>query len=312
MKRSKFVKREGIRSTMVCPLRAEGETLGLIFGNYRQLTETSQQDLESFGLFADVAAHVLHRANLESKFTESQLKEDRRRLLVWVSLVHDMWQHTLIQKASTIRNHAFALLKRLERHPQLPDAMTTVPAILREMDRLASDIANAPPRVPQESEMKTELVPIGSLLQEIVEREMSSMQLRGGTRYEIAVDVQALAGLQVRGYRRWLIYTFESIFQNAYAAMPQGGQITVTGSHGDHLAEIRIRDNGNGVPPALQDKIFRVAITGQNDHKGLGIGSLLATTLVEENGGTIELERPGPGDTTVLIRLPSTRKPRKA
>jgi GAF domain-containing protein len=311
MRRSQFVRREGIRSTVVCPLRAEGESLGLLFGNYRQFTDPSQQDLKAFGLFADVAAHVLHRANLESKYNEIQLKEERHRLLVWISLVHDMWQHTLVQKASTIRNHTFTLLKRIERHPHLPTDMTAVSDIITEIDRLAGDIANAPPRVPHPSEMKNELVPIGPLLQDIAEREKSSLRLRGVTSYRVDVDVNDLGGLQVSGYRRLLIYTFESLFQNAYAAMPNGGQITVIGSKKKQWVEIRIRDSGRGVPSELQDKLFKVHIIGRNDHEGLGIGSLLAKTFVEENGGMIELEKPGPGDTTILIRLPSKRKAKK-
>jgi GAF domain-containing protein len=311
MRVSKFVRREGVRSTIVCPLRVEGESLGLLFGNYRTHTEPSPNALEAFSLFADVAAHVLHQANLESKFNESQLKEERRRLLVWVSMVEDMWQHTLVQKASAIRNHAFTLLKRLERHPQLPESMASVREIITEMDRLASDIASAPPRVPHDSEMNIELVPIGSLLQEIAERELRSMRLQGNDLYRIEVDVKALRGAQVHGYRRWLIYTFESLFQNAYAAMPQGGQITITGSRQGHWAEIRIHDTGKGVPRRVRDKIFKVAITARGGHKGLGIGSLLVTTLIEENRGTVELERPGPGNTTVLIRLPIGRQAKK-
>ena len=301
---SKFARREGIRSTVVCPLRAEGELFGLLFGNYRTLTEPPPEELESFGLFADVAAHVLHRAKLESRFNESQLKEERRRLLVWVSMVEDMWQHTLVQKASIIRNHAYTLLRQLDLHPHLRELMDSMPDIITEMGRLAADIANAPPRIPHDSEMKSELVPIGPLLQEFSERERRSMRLRGDIPQRIEVNVKELGGVQVYGYRRWLIYIFESLFQNAYAAMPRGGQITITGSKQKHWAEIRIRDTGKGVPRKLQDKIFKVAITGRRNHKGLGIGSLLVTTLVEENGGIIELEKPGPGDTTVLLRLP--------
>jgi signal transduction histidine kinase len=130
------------------------------------------------------------------------------------------------------------------------------------------------------------------------------MSLRGETRLSIDLNVNRLGGIQVRGYRRWLIYMFESLLLNAYAAMPNGGVVTITGARQARWVEIRISDTGKGVPENLRDKIFRVAITGRSNHKGLGIGSLLVTTLVEENNGRIELEKPGPGDTTVLIRLP--------
>jgi GAF domain-containing protein len=312
MRSSKFVKREGVCSTLVCPLRAEGESLGLIFGNYRRHTEPPRETVEAFGLFADVAAHVLHQANLNTRLVENQFKEDRRRLLVWVSMVEDMWQHTLVQKASTIRNHAYTLGKRLVYIPHLPEPMASIPEIIAEMGKLAGDIANAPPRVPHDSEMKSEMVPIGPLLQEIAEREYHSMRLQGSQPYQIDVDVKGLGGVQVRGYRRWLIYTFESLFLNAYTAMPRGGRILVTGSKQKGWAEIRIQDTGRGVPLPLRDKLFKVPITARRRSKGLGIGTLLVTTLVEENGGTIELEKPGPGDTTVLIRLPIERQAKRS
>lgn len=159
--------------------------------------------------------------------------------------------------------------------------------------------------------MKKELIPISPLLQEIAEREKRSMYLRGDMVHSLAVQVKQLGGVQVYGYRRWLIYIFESLFLNAYTAMPRGGQITISGTKQKHVAEIRIQDTGKGVPVRLRDKLFQVAITGRRNPKGLGIGSLLVTTLVEENGGTIELEKPGPGDTTVLLRLPIGRQAKK-
>jgi signal transduction histidine kinase len=86
--------------------------------------------------------------------------------------------------------------------------------------------------------------------------------------------------------------------------MPRGGQIVITGTKQKKWVEIRVRDTGKGVPKQLQNKIFKERFTGKRKHKGLGVGTILVTTLVEENGGTIALEKPGPGDTTVLIRLP--------
>jgi GAF domain-containing protein len=311
MKTSKFVRRERIRSTVVYPLWAEGESLGLIFANYRQPKKPTLEELKTLGLIADVTGLVLHRAQLKSEVNEIQQKEERRRLLVWVSMVEDMWQHTLVLKASSIRNNAYALLRRLQHHPRLPAAMESVPDILADMYQQAGDIANAPPRVPLESEMTKELIPIGALLMEFAERERTSNRLRGDTIHNIDVELKKLGGVQVYGYRRWLIYAFESIFQNAYKAMPKGGQIIIRACRQRQWVEIRIQDTGKGVPRNLREQIFKQPMTGKRKHSGLGIGSVLATTLMEETGGSIELEKPGPGDTTVLLRLPIAKQAKK-
>ena len=312
MKKSKFARREGICSTVVCPLRVDGESVGLLFANFRRPMKPSPEELNTYVLFADVAAHVLHRARLQSLFNESQQKEERNRLLVWVSMVHDLWQHTLVQKASAIRNYAQALLKALNRRARLQDTALDFQDWLQEIDGLAADIANAPPRVPHAKEMKKEPIPVGPFLKEIAERERRRLRLDGETRHRIDVHLKNLGGIQVDGYRRWLIYIFESLFMNSRTAMSaKPGQITVNACRQRQWVEIRIQDTGKGVPPGLRDKLFKVQITGRRPHAGLGIGSLLVTTLVDENQGTIELEKPGPGDTTVLIRLPIDRQAKK-
>jgi signal transduction histidine kinase len=160
--------------------------------------------------------------------------------------------------------------------------------------------------------MKKELIPIGPFLKEIAERERRRLLLDGETRHRIDVQLKNLGGIQIFGYRRWLIYIFESLFMNSRVAMfANAGQITVSASRQRQWVEIRLQDTGKGVPKRLRDKLFKVQITGKRPHAGLGIGSLLVTTLVEENQGTIELEKPGPCDTTVLIRLPIDRQAKR-
>jgi GAF domain-containing protein len=311
MRASIFVRDEGLRSVMVYPLRAEGKTLGLMFGNYRELTHPSPEEQDAFILFANVAAHVLQRSIFEADYNERQMRDERRKLLVWVSMFEDMWQHTLVQKASSIRILSGTLRGQLRRHPRVPLDIDALHATIEEMDRLALDIASAPPRVPRESEMLQELIPIGSLLQGFAARELRSNHLRNDHRHSIEVNVSKLGGAQVYGYRRWLIYTLESIFQNSYKAMPKQGTITVVGTKQRQWVEIRIQDTGKGVPRRLQDIIFKQAVTGKRTHSGLGIGSVLATTLMEETGGSIALEKPGPADTTVLLRLPVAKQAKR-
>jgi signal transduction histidine kinase len=157
--------------------------------------------------------------------------------------------------------------------------------------------------------MRQEYVPLAPLLMEVAERARKSSSLLYSNSSQIDADVDRLGGIQVRGYRRWLIYMLEAVLQNANHALPrQGGMVTITGSKNQQWAEIRIRDNGNGVPETIRSKLFKNMIPRRQDRNGLGIGSLLAATIVEEHQGSIELEKPGPSDTTILIRLPIAKR----
>jgi GAF domain-containing protein/ActR/RegA family two-component response regulator len=303
---SGFVQREKIKSVIVYPLRVEIEPLGLLFANYRYHKEPTSDELEAIGLFADLAARVLHEARLREELGRTQKRLQRRLFLDWVSMIETTWRHSLVQKSAAIRNHTALLQRRLAQFATSPPAtMECVQETVAEIDRLAEGIAAAPPRVPQSWEMEAELVPLAPLLEEVAQREEGKPSpLRAGPPIRIRVAVETLGGVQVRGYRRWLIYALEALLQNADSAMPQRGTVTITGRREGKWAEVRIQDTGTGVPEAIRCRLFRELIPKEQDKAGMGIGGLLAATIVEEHEGSIELEKPGPGDTTVLIRLP--------
>jgi signal transduction histidine kinase len=282
----------------------EGEPLGLLFADYRYRKEFALDEVQAIGLFADFAAMVIYEARLREALGQTQRRLERRLFLDWVSMIEATWRHALIQKAAAIRNHAAILQRRLARHAALPAAMNGVPETVAEIDRLAGEIASAPPRVPQSWEMEAELFPLAPLLEEMAQRERTPSRLLSGPPLEIRAEVETLGGVQMRGYRRWIIYALEALLQNARNAMPEGGIVTITGQRVGKRAEVRIRDTGSGVPEAIQPRLFKELIPKEEDETGMGLGSLLAATIVEEHEGRIELEPSGSGGTTVLIHLP--------
>ncbi|GEM_PF-1673541 len=83
------------------------------------------------------------------------------------------------------------------------------------------------------------------------------------------------------------------------------GRITVaTRPAGDHV-EVRISDTGTGIPEDIRARIFDPFFTTKEVGKGTGQGLAVAhRVIVEQHGGTIDVEsRVGEG-TTFLIRLP--------
>ena len=69
--------------------------------------------------------------------------------------------------------------------------------------------------------------------------------------------------------------------------------------------ELRIRDNGVGIPPDIQEKIFNPFFTTKPAGEGTGLGlSMSHDIVVKQHGGTIEvLTEPG-SFTEFVIRLP--------
>ena len=71
--------------------------------------------------------------------------------------------------------------------------------------------------------------------------------------------------------------------------------------------EIRIRDNGTGIPAGVKDKMFNPFFTTKPAGEGTGLGlSMSHDIIVKQHGGTIHVET-NPGQfTEFIIVLPRT------
>ena len=75
---------------------------------------------------------------------------------------------------------------------------------------------------------------------------------------------------------------------------------------GDHV-EIRIRDNGTGIPPEVKDKMFNPFFTTKPAGEGTGLGlSMSHDIIVKQHGGTIEVETEPGAFTEFRLVLPRT------
>ena len=69
--------------------------------------------------------------------------------------------------------------------------------------------------------------------------------------------------------------------------------------------EIRIRDNGNGIPPDIREKIFNPFFTTKPTGQGTGLGlSISYDIIVQEHRGEIKVETEERKFTEFIVRLP--------
>jgi signal transduction histidine kinase len=77
-----------------------------------------------------------------------------------------------------------------------------------------------------------------------------------------------------------------------------------TRNRGEHV-EIRIRDNGGGIPPEVREKIFNPFFTTKPPGEGTGLGlSMSYDIIVKQHGGTIDVETEPGAFTEFIILLP--------
>jgi len=66
--------------------------------------------------------------------------------------------------------------------------------------------------------------------------------------------------------------------------------VLLTTKRKENLIEIKIKDNGNGIPPKILDKIFQPFFTTKPTGEGTGLGLSLAYDIVKAHGGEIKVE----------------------
>ncbi|WP_437947961.1 AAA family ATPase [Sorangium sp. So ce296] len=72
---------------------------------------------------------------------------------------------------------------------------------------------------------------------------------------------------------------------------------------GDHV-EIRVRDNGTGVPLAIRDSIFQPFFTTKPAGEGTGLGLSISHEIVQANGGTLRMESEEGQFAEFIVKLP--------
>jgi signal transduction histidine kinase len=100
-----------------------------------------------------------------------------------------------------------------------------------------------------------------------------------------------------------------NLLTNAAKYTPDGGLIELHLSCEPGSAEIRVRDNGIGIPEAALDTVFdmfsQLEPALERAKGGLGIGLALVRGIVELHEGSIRAESAGPGQgSSFIVRLP--------
>ena len=92
---------------------------------------------------------------------------------------------------------------------------------------------------------------------------------------------------------------------NAADFADDNGLITVNLKRGPNaMVEIRVTDNGSGIPEADQPHIFDPFFSGKRSGEGAGLGLSVSHSLARSFHGSLELERSDSGGTTFLLKLP--------
>jgi PAS domain S-box-containing protein len=101
---------------------------------------------------------------------------------------------------------------------------------------------------------------------------------------------------------------FTNLITNAFQAVDsKGGIITLSTRSLRDSVEVKMSDNGVGIPQTHLSQIFDPFFTTKNPGEGTGLGLNIVYRLVTKYGGTIDVESKEGLGTTFILRFPITR-----
>lgn len=106
-----------------------------------------------------------------------------------------------------------------------------------------------------------------------------------------------------------------NLLENATRYAGPHTRIEMSAMSGRKTAEIRVADNGPGVPAGSEarifDKFFRGSTIAPDGRRGVGLGLAICRAIVEAHGGTISVANRGAGGAEFRIVLPCEEPPPK-
>ncbi len=294
-----FVAREGVKSSAGIPLKFGDRVIGIVFVNYRTFHPFPIPEQEALLLFATQVAIAIQNARQYYELEKTKEALAAQTSVSWIGMMSSTWRHAIEKHALTIREQVQLLRREVQKFPRPLYAQERLDTI----ERLANQILEKPITPPLAAEDGVSSVPINEFIRERTRQLWTAEPYKS---VSLHLDLEVDEAATVRASPEWLRRTLDILIDNAVEAMSgiSHPQIVITSRRVGKQVEIAVTDVGKGIPEEVQSGLFREPIPKPKGAKGLGLGLLIAQTIVRTYRGEIRLDSTGPTGTTMVISLP--------
>jgi signal transduction histidine kinase len=159
----------------------------------------------------------------------------------------------------------------------------------------------------RESEMESEPLDVGELIEETLQLTANEIKLNKAT-----VDCKVHSNLPpIHGDKQHLSQVFLNLILNALDAMPENGclEVSVRKYSDPGYVAVDVKDTGEGIPQHIVTSVFDPFFTTKHRGKGTGLGLSVSLGIVKKHGGDIRVDSQVGVGTTFTVLLPITAVP---
>lgn len=140
------------------------------------------------------------------------------------------------------------------------------------------------------------------MVREVLESSVKGSGIARDGRFFVTIEVDE--DLTVYADTADLYTVFVNLIRNAEEAVDGAGELSVTAESSGNSVVLRFADDGPGVPPELRDRVFDPFYSDKARHDGMGVGLALCKAIVEQQGGSIQVEDASRGGACVVVVIP--------
>jgi signal transduction histidine kinase/ActR/RegA family two-component response regulator len=305
---------------MVVPMIAAGELIGAVsFGG--EPDEFSEEQIsiarEAAAQLAIAIAHARLHERVKRQAEELERRVGERTLELTAAnaeadRANQAKSDFLSRMSHELRTPLNAILgfgQLLERRAEHPRDRESVEQILkggRHLLGLINEVLDISRIEAGQLSLSPEPVGVGEAVSRVVDL---ARPLANERRIELQIDSSAVLERHVLADRQRLQQILLNLVSNGIKYTQEGGRVTVACRSSTDRVRITVTDNGPGIAPSLQSRLFtpfdRLGVEASSV-EGTGLGLALSKRLVEAMAGVIGVDSVQGRGSTFWVELPET------
>lgn len=238
----------------------------------------------------------------EALVQEKELSELKSRIISTISHEYRTPLTTIASSAEILQSYRH----RLDESKQLKH-FERIQASVKHMTDLVNDVLFLSRAEFEKLEFQPESLDVVSFFRELLNELILGVSGMHHLTFTSIGDCK-----QFYGDAKLLRQIFTNLFSNAIKYSPHGGKVSIQLICEDTQLKLQVSDEGIGIPPEDQDRLFDSFSRARNVGAiaGTGLGLSIVQRCVERHGGEIGVQSVVGVGTTFIVCLPFTTSPK--